>query len=73
VPDYANVLVMVIFILGVINRVPAAIHEHNVIAYSAVAQILTPSINLAYGSKLGFKNKCRSRAEFGLGPGSGSK
>jgi len=36
VPDYANVLAKVIFILGVINRVPAAIHEHNVIAYSAV-------------------------------------
>jgi len=30
VPDYANVLVKVVVVLGVINRVPAAIPEHNV-------------------------------------------
>ena len=30
------------------------------------AFILTPSENLAFGPKSGFKNKCRSRAGFGL-------
>ena len=30
VPDYANVLVKVVVTLGVINRAPAAIPEHNV-------------------------------------------
>jgi len=38
---------------------PEAIPEHNVFCYSAVAHILTPSVNLAIGPKLGFKNKCR--------------
>ena len=61
-PDYANVLVKVVAIFGVINRVPA----HNVFCYSAVAQIITPSENLAFGPKSGFKNKCRARAGFGL-------
>lgn len=32
--------------------------------YRAVAYILTHSVNLAFGPKSGFKNKCR--AEFGL-------
>jgi len=47
VPDYANVLVKVVVILGVINRVglPVAIPEHNVFCYSAAAHILTPSVN----------------------------
>jgi len=62
----ANVLVKVVVILGVINREPTAIPEHNVFCYSAVAHILTHSVNLAFGPKLGFKNKCRSRAGFGL-------
>jgi len=66
VPDYANVLVKVVGILGVIYRVPPAIPEHNVFCYSAVAHILTPSVNLAFGSKSGFKNKCWARAGFGL-------
>ena len=61
-PDYANVLVKVVAIFGVINREPA----HNVFCYSAVAQILTPSENLAFGPNSGFKNKCRARAGFGL-------
>jgi len=34
--------------------------------YSAVAHILTPSVNLAFETQSGFKNKCRARAEFGL-------
>jgi len=55
-----------VVILGVIYRVPAAIPEHNVFCYSAVAHILTPSVNLAFGCKSGFKNKCRARAGFEL-------
>ena len=34
--------------------------------YSAVAHILTSSVNLAFELKLGFKNKCRAWAGFGL-------
>ena len=60
-PDYANVLVKVVAIFGVINRVPA----HNVFCYSAVARILTPSENLAFVLKPGLKNKCPARAGFG--------
>jgi len=45
---------------------PAAVPEHNVFCYSAVAHILTPSVNLAFGPKSGFKNKCRVRPGFGL-------
>jgi len=66
VPDYASVLFKVVVILGVINRVPAAIPEHNVLCYSAVAYILTPSVNLSFGPKSGFKNKCRPWAGFRL-------
>ena len=61
-PDYANGLVKVVAIFGLINRVPA----HNVFCDSAVAHILTPSENLAFGPKSGFKNKCRARAGFGF-------
>jgi len=50
----------------VINRVPAAIPEHNVFCYSAVAHILTPSVNLAFGPQSGFKNKCQALAGFGF-------
>jgi len=64
VPDYANGLVKVVVILGVINCVHAAIPEHNVFCYSSVAHILTPSVNLAFRPKSGFKKKCRAR--FGL-------
>jgi len=35
-------------------------------SYSAVTHILTPSVNLVFGPKLGFKNKCRAPAVFGL-------
>jgi len=42
------------------------LHEHNVFCYSAVAHISTPSVNLTFGPKSGFKNKCRPRAGFGL-------
>jgi len=66
VPDYANVLVKVVVILGVINHVPAAMPENNVFCYSAVAHILNPLVNLAFRPKSGFKNKCRARAVFGL-------
>jgi len=63
VPDYANVWAKVVAILGVINRALA----HNVFGYFVtVAQILTPSENLAFGPKSGLKNKCRARAGFGL-------
>jgi len=48
-PDYGNVLVKVVVILGLINGVPAAIPEHNVFCYSAVAHIWTPTVNLAFG------------------------
>ena len=65
-PDYANVLVKVVVILGVINRVPATTPAHNVFCYSAVAHIVTPLVNLAFKSKSGFKNKCRTRAGFRL-------
>jgi len=66
VPDYANVLFKVVAIFGVINRVPAATPAHNVFCYSAVAHILTPSVNLAFRPKSGFKDKYRARAGFGL-------
>jgi len=56
VPDYANVLVKVFTILGVINRVLSAIPEHNVFCYSAVAHVLIPSANLAFRPESGFKN-----------------
>jgi len=46
---------------------------HNVFCYDAIAHILTPSVNLAFKPKAGFKNKCRARAGFGLGPDSGFK
>jgi len=39
----------VVVILGVTNRVPAAIPEHNVFCHYAVAHILTPSADLAFG------------------------
>ena len=51
-------------IFGLINRAPAT--THNVFCCPAVAHILTPSVNLAFGRKSGFKNKCRARAGFGL-------
>jgi len=66
VPDYANVLVKVVAILGVINLLPSTTPAHNVFCYSAVAHILTPSVNLAFSPKPGFRNKCRARAGFGL-------
>ena len=65
-PDYANVLVKVVAICGVINPVSATTPAHNVFCYSAVAHILTTSANLAFRPKSGFKNKCRARAGFGL-------
>ena len=65
-PDYGNVLVKVAVSLGVINRVPAAIPEHNVFCYSTVAHILTPSVNLVFGPKSGLKNKCRVEPGSGL-------
>jgi len=41
VPDYANVVVKVVAIFGVINRVPATTPAHDAFYYSAVAHILT--------------------------------
>ena len=69
VPDNANVLVKVVAIFGVINRVRATTPctvAHNMFCYSAVAHILTPSVNLALRPKSGFKNNVR------LEPGSDS-
>ena len=57
-PDYANVLVKVVVILGVIKRVPATTSANNVFCYSAVAHIVTPLVNLTFRPKSGFKNKC---------------
>ena len=65
-PDYANVLVKVVVILGVIKRVPATTPANNVFCYSAVAHIVNPLVNLAFRPKSGFKNKCRTRAGFRL-------
>jgi len=65
VPDYANALVKVVAIFGVINCVPATTPAH-VFCYSAVARILAPSAYLAFRPKSGFKNKCGARAGFGL-------
>ena len=65
-PDYANVLVKVVVIFGVINRVPATTPAHNVFCYSAVAHILTTSVNLAFRPKSGFKINYRARAGFRL-------
>jgi len=56
----------VVVILVVINCVPATTPAHNVFSNSAVAHILTPLVNLAFGPKSGFKNKCRTRAGFRL-------
>jgi len=66
VPDYANVLVKVVAIFGVINRVPATTPAHNVFFYSAVAHILTCSETLSLRLKSGSKNKCRAPTNFGL-------
>jgi len=68
-PDYANVFVKVAAIFGVINRVRATAPAHKVFCFSAVAHILTSSVNLAFGPNSGFKNKCLTRPGFGLGPG----
>jgi len=77
VPDYGNVLVKVAVILGVLNRVPAAIPEHNVFCYSTVAHILTPSVNLVFGpnraSKINIGSSRVRACDFGLLPGSGLK
>jgi len=66
VPGYANVLAKVVAFVGVINGLPATTPAHNVFCYSAVVHILTPSVNLAFGPKSGFKNKRKARAGFGL-------
>ena len=65
-PDYANVLVKVVAVFGLINRVPAATPAHNVFCFSAVVHILTPSVNLAFRPKSGFNYKCRAPSGFGF-------
>ena len=65
-PHYANILDQVDANFGVIKRVPSTTPAHNVFCYSAVAHILTPSVNLAFGPKSGFKNKCRALAGCGF-------
>jgi len=50
-----NVVVKVVAIFGVINRVPSTTPALNVVCYSAVARILTPSENLAFELTLGLK------------------
>ena len=64
-PNYANVLIKVVVILGVINRVSAAIPEHNVLCYSAVAHILNPLVNFC----LSGLNRAL-KINVGLAPGS---
>ena len=64
VPDYANVLVKVVAIFGLINRVPSTKPAHNVF-FSAVAHIFTPPINWLSGL-----NRA-SKINVGLEPGSG--
>ena len=66
VPDYANVSVKVVAIFYVTKRVPATTHAHNVFCCDAVLHIWSPSVNLAFRPKSGFKNKCRVRAGLGL-------
>jgi len=51
------------------GRVLSTAPTHNVFCYSSVAHILTPSVNLAFRPKSGFKKKCRAPAGFGLGSG----
>jgi len=69
VPDYANVLVQLVAIFGVINRAPATTPAHKIFCYSTVAHILTPSVNLAFRPNSGFKTNFRDPAVFGLGSG----
>jgi len=66
VPDYANVLVKVVAVFGLINRVPATTPAHNVFCFSAVAHILTLSVNLAFRPKSGFNHKCQAPSGFGF-------
>jgi len=66
VPDFANVLVKVVAIFGVISRVLATTPAHNIFSYSAVAHILTPSANCSFRPESGLKNKCRAEAGFEL-------
>jgi len=66
VQDYANVLVKVVAIFDVINRAPATTPAHKVFCCYAVVHILTPSVNMAFRLKSGFKNKYRARAGFGF-------
>jgi len=69
VPHYVNVLVRVVAIFGVINSVPITKPAPSVFCCSAVAHILTSTVNLDVGFKSGFKNRCRAPAVFGLGSG----
>jgi len=53
-------------------------HSHSQKFACSYTYVLTPSVNLAFRPESGFKNKCRSRAGFGLmvsgfGPGSDFK
>ena len=61
---WANVLVKAVAILGVIKSFTCSVH--CIFWYSAVAHTLSHSVNVAFGPKLGFKNKCRTRSGFGL-------
>jgi len=57
----------VVAIFDVMKRVPATTPAHNVYCcYAVVLHIWTPSVNLAFTPKSGFKNKCRARTGFGL-------
>ena len=65
-PNYANVLIKVVAILGVINRVSAAIPEHNVLVTPQLRISKSIGKFLSFGPKSGFKNYCRARAGFEL-------
>jgi len=59
-------LVKVIAISGVIKPCTWSYTQTLRFWYPAVAHIFTHTANLASGPKSGFKNKCRTRAGFGL-------
>jgi len=66
VPDYANVLVKVVVVLGMIKRVPAITSANNVFLLLCSCAYRSPLVNLAFRPKSGFKNKCRTPDGFKL-------
>jgi len=48
------------------STLPVPTPAYHIFCYSAVVHILTPSVNLDFRPKSGFKNKCPTWAGFGL-------